>query len=87
MQTIEVERPSDLEMVLRIVQANLQDGTIVPALLPGSILPPTAIETLNPAGPWPDVIESGFRCSQCGQRFRLGAETYHGAGGSWRPLA
>ncbi len=86
MQTIEVQRPSDLEMVLRVVQANLADGTLVPAPSSGSMVPPVAIEKLNPAGPWPDAIESCFRCTQCGQSFRLGVETYHGAGGSWRPL-
>ena len=86
MQAIVVERPSDLEMVLRVVQANLGDGTIVPEPLPGSVLPAVAIEKLNAAGPWPDAIESAFRCTQCGQRFRLGVETYHGAGGSWQPL-
>lgn len=85
-QTIEVQRPSDLEMVLRVVQANLTDGTLVPAPISGSVVPPVAIQKLNPAGPWPDAIESGFRCTGCGQCFRLGVETYHGAGGNWRRL-
>jgi hypothetical protein len=86
MQEIEVHRPNDLEMALRVARANLRDGTLVPEPIAGSILPPVAIEKLNAAGPWPDVIESAFRCSQCGQRFRLGVETYHGAGGRWQPL-
>lgn len=37
--------------------------------------------------PWPgDYVETVVECSSCGQRFRLCAETYHGAGGSWEAL-
>src|SRR5579859_2040438 len=33
---------------------------------------------------WPsDAVAHVFECSNCGQRFRLVVEAYHGAGGSW----
>ena len=38
-------------------------------------------------GPWGDYLEFYFECSQCRQVFRLAAETYHGAGGAWKPVA
>lgn len=33
--------------------------------------------------PLDDVLLYRFRCPDCGQNFVLGAETYHGSGGSW----
>lgn len=38
-------------------------------------------------GPWPDVMRYHFTCHSCRTSFLLEAETYHGAGGTWRPLA
>lgn len=38
-------------------------------------------------GPWPDVMRYHFSCPSCRATFLLEAETYHGAGGSWRPSA
>jgi hypothetical protein len=85
MQTVQVQSPGDLEMVLRVVQANLRDGTIAPEPLPTSLLAPADVATLPLQGPWPDVIRAAFRCTQCGERFELSVETYHGAGGRWQP--
>jgi hypothetical protein len=86
-QTVEIRSPSDLEKVVRVVKANLADGTLASE-------PPTAdavvqmppFDGLQPSGPWPDYLEYVFCCTHCGQGFRLDAETYHGAGGRWRPL-
>jgi hypothetical protein len=33
------------------------------------------------------VLGYGFRCTSCGQLFSLSAETYHGSGGHWQPVA
>lgn len=36
------------------------------------------------SGPtWPDYFECRFKCSQCGTKFKLHIETYHGSGGAW----
>ena len=41
------------------------------------------IANVPDAGPLDDLLLYRFRCSDCGQNFVLGAETYHGSGGSW----
>jgi hypothetical protein len=36
---------------------------------------------------WPsDVVTHIFECSNCGQRFRLAVDTYHGSGGTWEMM-
>jgi len=42
-----------------------------------------AFSDLSDAGPLDDLLLYRFRCPDCGQNFVLGAETYHGSGGSW----
>ena len=37
-------------------------------------------------GPWPDIVGFYFKCTGCGGRFQLGADTYHG-GGEWARTA
>ena len=32
---------------------------------------------------WADILYYRFECTNCGQRFKLAAETYHGRGGQW----
>jgi hypothetical protein len=67
-----------------IARENLNDGTlseirgINPLGLP-------AFQTLNPDGPWDDIVAYRFSCETCGEVFSLHAETYHGQGGAWEP--
>jgi hypothetical protein len=72
--------PGELAKAIRVVQANVADGTLRPIEQPGT--PPLA--SVPPDGPWADVISYRFHCVQCGAQFELSAETYHGSGGSWR---
>lgn len=46
-----------------------------------------AFNDLSDTGPLDDLLLYRFRCPDCGQNFVLGAETYHGSGGSWRKSA
>lgn len=46
-----------------------------------------AFSDLSEGGPLDDLLVYRFRCSACGQNFVLGAETYHGSGGSWGKAA
>lgn len=32
---------------------------------------------------WADILYYRFAYTECGQRFKLAAETYHGRGGQW----
>ncbi len=85
-QTVTIERPSDLEKVLRVIRDNLTDGTLAPIAPETSMVEMQPIEQVAPAGPWADLLHYVFRCTACGQRFQLDAETYRGSGGSWRPV-
>jgi hypothetical protein len=86
--TIKIGSASDLTNVLKVVQDNLKDGTLVEA----AYWPQGQLKVSRPsftsipvAGPWPDFFEYYFSCTACGQLYRLSVETYHGAGGSWSP--
>lgn len=48
---------------------------------------PTPFEELAAGAGWDDIVSYFFTCIWCGQSFRLGAETYHGSGGSWELLS
>lgn len=86
-ESVEIRRPSDLAKAMRVIKANLADGTLVPEPQdPGSVVPMPPFKQLDVEGPRPDYLEYRFRCAHCDQPFRLDAETYHGAGGCWRPV-
>jgi hypothetical protein len=79
-----IRSPGELQKAIRVVRANLADGTL--EQLPGNpVHPMRPFLSLTEAGPWDDYLLYEFRCSSCAARFTLSAETYHGAGGSWRP--
>lgn len=84
---VAIAYPSALRRILQRTRVLIADGTLVVAQPEGSATGGQAFDDLNVEGPWPDYMEYGFACSQCGQRFRLEAETYHGAGGYWRPAS
>lgn len=69
-----IRTPGELTKAIRVIRANLADGTLASA---------APFEAMEPEGPWPDVLQYEFRCPACDARFSLIAETYHGRGGSW----
>ena len=79
--------PRLLKNILAVIRANVAGGTLLedsagePTLLANQ---PTFAD-LDDAH-WPDVFIYKFRCSGCGARFELTAETFHGAGGLWSRL-
>lgn len=79
-QTVPILTPGELQKVVRVATANLDDGTIV-EITSGE--EGTPLSTWIAAGPRPDVIKSDFKCSECGELFHLRCETYHGSGGYW----
>jgi hypothetical protein len=78
-QDLPIRTPGELEKVVRVARANLEDGTIVEIANGEGML----LFTVTPNGPLPDVIRSEFRCIECGECFLLRCESYHGNGGSW----
>jgi hypothetical protein len=80
-----IDHPDDLRRELRKAKINvknkiiLQDMTVnIPFDIP--------LDEVEPDGMWDDSMSFHFRCTKCGQLFRLYAETYHGRGGSWEPV-
>jgi predicted RNA-binding Zn-ribbon protein involved in translation (DUF1610 family) len=79
-QEVPIRTPGELEKVVRVARASLEDGTIA-EITSGE--ESTLLSTLTHEGPLPDIIRSEFRCRECGEVFLLRCETYHGSGGSW----
>lgn len=78
--TFDIRTPDQLQRAIRVVRDNLADGTLEVA--PTGHEPPQTFDIPHDP-PWPDAVDISFRCKRCHCRFRLVAETYHGAGGSW----
>lgn len=78
-----IRSPRELSETLRVAADHVADGTLAELHGPG---PAVRLQDLPVEGPWPDHVEHTFACTRCGGRFRLTAETYHGAGGRWSPL-
>ncbi|MFZ4763340.1 MAG: hypothetical protein ACOYMN_00195 [Roseimicrobium sp.] len=84
--TYATRTPRELRKAVSIVSASLADGTL--REVPSEDLRESVIGTFEAvvAGPgWPDTFDFWFECATCAERFCLQADTYHGAGGSWRP--
>ena len=69
---IQIRLPHELDSVIRRASAAVTDGTL--RIVDGSLQ-------------WNDYISCKLKCSTCGQEFDLDCETYHGAGGHWRPVS
>ena len=79
-----ISTPGLLAKSLRVVRANLDDGTLTDITQPAHS-PSGRFVDLNEKGPWPDYIEHYFKCNTCGLCFRLAVDAYHGIGGEWEP--
>ena len=80
-----IKLPDHLSQAIRIAKQNVADGTIsVLESETGRWCGP--FSQLHASGGWDDLVHYVFACSSCGQQFQLSAETYHGAGGEWKPL-
>ena len=79
-----IRLPSDLRQAILVTRDNLADGTISDVTTGGDCKP---FDELVSSGKWDDVFLYRFRCNTCGQLFELSAETYHGAGGRWKPVS
>ena len=84
-ETRAIESPVQLTALLREIKTAVADG-VLQQTTPDApqLLADTSFAEIVEEGPWPDYIEMFFVVSQTGQRYRLVAETFHGAGGSWR---
>jgi len=79
----QIKLPSDLRQAIAVTRDNLADGTISDVTTGGDC---KSFDELVSSGKWDDVLLYHFRCNTCRQVFELSAETYHGAGGWWKPV-
>jgi len=78
--------PSDLRQAIKIIGESIADGTLQEVQLAPKPYCSVPFQDLANGGAWDDVVSYDFQCHHCGQLFHLGAETYHGSGGSWHPV-
>lgn len=81
-----IELPAHLQEAISIAQQSMVDGTIS-VIEDGANNWSQPFSQLVSTGAWDDIVEYHFECNFCGQGFQLNAETYHGGGGEWKPLA
>jgi hypothetical protein len=82
----EIRSPNELKKAIRVVRANLKDGTIVKSSYwPEGIikLENEPFENIKESGSYEDVMQYYFECPKCKQVYSLSCETYHGCGGEW----
>lgn len=81
-EPIPIRSPEQYFDLLARVRRTIADGKL--CLMAGNV----ELDSIAAGRPWPrDLVEHVFACTGCGQRFRLAVETYHGSGGSWKPLS
>jgi len=83
-----IENSKQLEQAIRVIAANLEDGTIVESdYWPEGALNynHTTFKELVAGATWGDVLKYYFECPKCNSLYKLWAETYHGSGGGWGP--
>ena len=76
--------PGELKQAIRIAKDNVADGTLCVIEDAEEISRP--FSQLSASGLWDDIVHYEFKCNSCGQKLHLSAETYHGAGGEWKPV-
>ena len=81
-QTHRIVTDRKFEHAIRIIKANIDDGTIIEVVRTNQFAPDT-FESICNSDTWPDYIENHFKCTTCECQFRLTVETYHGSGGTW----
>ena len=87
-QRREIHSPGELKRVLALAQERLAIHALHEVSMTNEVAPSSGtLAALSVDGPWPDFVHSALMCASCGQRFMLRAETYHGAGGEWAPVA
>lgn len=81
--TVLIKSQPDFVQVLDQVSRLVESGRLTP-LSSSSDFPTASIEELRRGVVWPDYVDLRFRGCD-GRRYRLCVETFHGAGGEWRP--
>jgi hypothetical protein len=78
--------PDVLRKAIDLAFASILEGSLEELKFEGGWTSPTPFAELAAGASWDDIVSYYFRCTACGQHFRLGAETYHGSGGGWEAV-
>ena len=83
-----VQGPGEFESIVERVRQAVADGVLEYNAFESEqdLAGQPSFLSLDLAGPWPDVMRYRFECPQCGRRFDLTADAYHGLGGVWRAV-
>ena len=77
-ETIKIEHPYEFFNIVEQVRVVLNEGTM--KVIEGNC----NLDDIRQGRPFPeDVTYHVFQCTNCGRKFSLCVETYHGSGGSW----
>jgi len=79
---IRFRTPRELFKVVGVVRQAVADGDIE-EIDAGPMKGVVSFGDLRETGPWDDLLIYRFMCPGCHENYVLGAETYHGSGGSW----
>lgn len=82
-RNLEIRSPQEFIEVLRRVRSALASGSLCQFKPVDAPFAMDDITVVNDAGPWPDYVEAYFEDPATRARYKLTAETYHGAGGRW----
>ena len=78
----EIRVPNDLREMIRVASEAIAAGHL--RELPERADPDSGpFANVAAGGPWGDFVGYAFKCTGCGNSFRIQAETYHGRGGFW----
>jgi hypothetical protein len=84
--TRRITTPADLAALVREIKAAVSAGILKQVRPdPSPFATDTEIADLAEQGPWPDYLEIRFQVQGTAVQYKLAAETYHGAGGTWAP--
>ncbi len=84
--TRSIATPSDLALLIREIKTAVATGVLKQVRPdPSPFSTDAEIADLADQGPWPDYIEMRFEVPGTAVRYKLAAETFHGAGGTWAP--
>ena len=81
-----IASPSDLRKAISVAAENITSGVIELVYLSDRYSSGTPFQEVAAGSSWDDIVGYYFQCVSCHQIYLLGAETYHGSGGAWRPF-
>jgi hypothetical protein len=87
-KNIKIKLPNDLKFLIRLAKQKQSENVLSVAEDSNDIWvgKPSDFDEITENG-WSDIVLFEFKCNFCGQRFKLSCETYHGAGGEWKPIS